>query len=465
MRAPVRIRDPIHGTQRVTKSEIAVIDCRAVQRLRGIKQLGLADLAYPGATHTRYAHALGVMHLAGRMFDAVTLDMWLDPADHHRLRTTVRLAALFHDLGHAPLSHSTELLMPPLAELKLGPWAGGHPGRRATHEDYTLAILLSSGLSELVRERFDDQGVAVEDVASILSDHPPSDFSRRFVIDGRDWRPLLRQCVSSELDADRMDYLLRDSYYAGVPYGRYDLEWLLEHLRPVERPPASENGPRPLHLGLASRASFGFEDYLLSRYHMFLAVYLHHVPVGYELMLDALNREEAEGADAMKLPADVDAYLEWDDLHFFYLLRRSSNPWARRLVERRGFRLLVERTQQDSEQEPLRRGQLPIREVVERLRSEGIAVRAHDVKGKLSKYFSPEMSFDPIQTPHLPGLAPSREEAPTPTLFVVEEGRAVPLEAHVALYRRYRDEVSLERVYVAPEDMDRARMLLEQMEP
>lgn len=462
MRPTVRIRDPIHGTQKVTKGELAIIDHRAVQRLRGIKQLGLADLAYPGATHTRYAHALGVMHVAGRVFDTVTADHDLGASDALRLRTTLRLAALFHDLGHAPLSHSTELLMPSVEALGLGAWCARPKGqdgqpRQANHEDYTLAIVLASPLTPVIEANVGELGVEPEDVGALLTDHPPADRLDRFVVDGRDWRPILRQCVSSELDVDRMDYLLRDSYFAGVPYGRFDLEWLIENLRPVER--ARKEGPAAVHLGLAGRASFGFEDFLLSRFHMFLAVYLHHVPVGYELMLRGLADEDAK---EFELPGDVESYLEWDDLEFFHRLRRSERPWARRLVERRAFRLLLEHKQQDDDEaDRLLRGRVSPQKLVGALQEAGIPVAFHEVKGRLSKYFRPTAdTTDPESTPHLPGFAPPRDETPGPGLYVIEEGRVVPLEAHVALYRRYRGAVSLERVYVAPEQMDEARDIM-----
>ncbi len=455
VRETVRIRDPIHGTQRLSRDELAVVDHRAVQRLRGIKQLGLADLAYPGATHTRYAHALGVMHLAGRVFDAVTVDLDLSRADRERLRTALRLAALFHDLGHAPLSHSTEFLMPPVTDLSLGPWRPGKAGRTATHEDYTLGVVLRSDLSERIGQRMAEVQVGPEEVAGLLTDQPPPEHAAAYVVGGRDYRPFLRQCVSSELDVDRMDYLLRDSYFAGVPYGRFDLEWLTENLRIVERP-GQDGSPRRLHLGLAARASFGFEDYLLSRLHMFLAVYLHHVPVGYELMLEGIA-DEGE----LRLPADIDAYLGWDDMHFFQRLRASSDPWARRIVERRGYRRLIEHKRQDEAPDPLGLGRIPLHDLQEALSEAGIQSRHHAVKSRLSKYFHAEQrAVDPDRVPHLPGLGPTREEAQSPPLFVVEDDRAVPLEEHVALYRRYRSEVSLERVYVPPEQLDEARALL-----
>ncbi|MBX2812448.1 MAG: HD domain-containing protein [Myxococcales bacterium] len=458
MQSSVRIRDPIHGTQRATRAEIAIIEHRAVQRLRYIKQLGMADLAYPGATHTRYAHALGVMHVAGRIFDAVNSPISLHPADRTRLRSTLRLAALFHDLGHPPLSHSTELLMPSVDQLNLGPWQTGRPHRRATHEDYTLKIVLDSDLTQLIEERMNHAGIKATDLANLLTDHPPPETASRFVLGGYNWRPFLRQCIASELDADRMDYLLRDSYFAGVPYGRYDLEWLLENLRLVERPAPSDEEARPLHLGLSARASFGFEDYLLSRYHMFLAVYLHHVPVGYELMLERLK---AGGCPDFILPSSISEYLRWDDVHFFHLLRNANDPWAKRIAERKGFRLLVEHKQQDDEPDPLHTGRIPLRNILAALDENRIAYLTQAVKSRLSKYFEARtQSVDLKKTPPLPGIILQDKEMGSPTIYVVEDERAVPLETHVALYRRYRGEVSLERIYVSPEQLDPAKEVI-----
>src|SRR5213079_3211826 len=111
----MHIRDPIHGAIEITADERALVDSPQYQRLRNVKQLGFADLAFPGATHTRYAHGLGAMAVATKVFDALGLE--LDPEDRDRFRQTLRLAVLFHDLGHAPLSHATERIMPPVADL------------------------------------------------------------------------------------------------------------------------------------------------------------------------------------------------------------------------------------------------------------------------------------------------------------------------------------------------------------
>src|SRR5438270_11390975 len=124
----MHIRDPIHGAIEISADERALVDTPQYQRLRNVKQLGFADLAFPGATHTRYAHGLGAMAVATRVFDARWPKLELEAADRERLRQLLRLAVLFHDLGHAPLSHATERMMPPAAELRLPAWVRDHHG-------------------------------------------------------------------------------------------------------------------------------------------------------------------------------------------------------------------------------------------------------------------------------------------------------------------------------------------------
>src|SRR5438552_16374783 len=113
----MHIRDPIHGAIEITADERALVDSPQYQRLRNVKQLGFADLAFPGATHTRYAHGLGAMAVATRVFDALAPKLELASADRERSRHTLRPSVLFHDLGHAPPSHATERLMPTAGDL------------------------------------------------------------------------------------------------------------------------------------------------------------------------------------------------------------------------------------------------------------------------------------------------------------------------------------------------------------
>src|SRR3984893_12491663 len=168
----MHIRDPIHGAIELTPDERALVDSPQYQRLRNVKQLGFADLAFPGATHTRYAHGLGAMAMATKVFDAVAPQLALDADDRARFRQTLRLAVLFHDLGHAPLSHATEAIMPPVADLRVPEWARESGTRRAGHEDYTLKLVLDSALAAEIRRRFSSGGIEPEHIAGLICGRP-----------------------------------------------------------------------------------------------------------------------------------------------------------------------------------------------------------------------------------------------------------------------------------------------------
>ena len=216
----MEIKDPIHGSIEVNSSEVAVIDSREFQRLRSIKQLGFAEFSFPGATHNRYIHSVGVMHLAGRAFDSVFRTFEFSSADARaRLRQTVRLGALLHDIGHGPLSHTTEETMPSVDALQIDAYKHRKPkpgmllnrGRRATHEDYSIKFLTDSALTEILRANF--KSIDPLHIACLIDRalEVPDDF---FFDHGLDLRPVLSQIVSSEMDVDRMDYLERDAYSA-----------------------------------------------------------------------------------------------------------------------------------------------------------------------------------------------------------------------------------------------------------
>ena len=151
----MEVRDPIHGGVELDEAEAALIHEPFVQRLRMIKQVGFSNLPFPGANHSRFAHALGVMHVAGQAFDHAYRGWpFADPGARERFRAAVRLAALSHDLGHAPFSHCTEFAMPPVRELGLA-WYRHDPGeRRATHEDFTIAILEHTSTGRCIDRSF-----------------------------------------------------------------------------------------------------------------------------------------------------------------------------------------------------------------------------------------------------------------------------------------------------------------------
>lgn len=320
----MEIRDPVHGSIEITKAETMILDLPLVQRLRRVKQLGFAENIFPGATHTRFLHSIGAMHLAGYAFEHISKGLSFIPDSQlGRLKTTLRLAALLHDIGHPPLSHVGERLLPPAEEI-------GGKGE-TTHEMMTVFLILHSEIADAIRDGFREIGVTPEDVASVLSG-TPIDGEGRFLFDNIDVLPVLSQLISSELDVDRMDYLLRDSYFTGVSYGRFEKDWLLTHLSAVKI-------DNMMCLALDSNAILAFEDFLLSRYHMFLTVYFHRKVIGFERLLQKFI--SSDGME-IRLPSDPNAFAMWDDQCLLNKIRQSENHWAKRIIQLKPLKCAIE---------------------------------------------------------------------------------------------------------------------------
>lgn len=424
----MEVRDPIYGAIGVTPSEERVVDDRFVQRLRHIKQVGFSELAFPGAVHSRYNHSIGVMHLAARAFDSALGDFsFSSPARREELRACVRLAALLHDVGHAPFSHCTEFAMPPLRTLGIVAYREGvlqqRGERRATHEDYTVAIV-DQAMAELIGLNF---AFTSRHVAALISREVElgDDF---FVDQGLDLRDLLSQIVSSELDVDRLDYLVRDSYFSGARYGMVDTHWLLSNL-------AAHIHDGHVSLALDRRALYAFDDFLISRYHMFVMVYFHHKSVVYEEML---KRYFTSPSCPYQLPSDLESYLGVDDIHLWAHLRGSSDPWAQDLVAGRHWKRVLELHGTPES--------VDASWALARLGQHGIDSLTASSVGKLSRYTV---------------FGQKRDSAPP--IFVTGglSGEAVtPLSEATAIFERYQDERRISRVYVAPSDQGRAKELL-----
>lgn len=420
---PHEIRDPLHGAIPVDGAEIAVIDHPIVQRLRGIRQLGFAHLAFPGATHTRFLHSLGAMHLAGRAFDACFRDdPFGDPGRRRQLRRCVRMAALCHDLGHPPFSHAVEFALPALGELGLEARHGGGSGRRASHEDYTLLLLTQSPLAATIDANF---AFTAAHVAALISGsvQVADDF---FVEDGCDLRALLSQLISSELDVDRLDYLVRDSVFTGAKYGEVDTGWLISHLtRHVD---AEDR----VCLALDGRALYALDDFLMARFHMFLMVYFHQKSAVYEEML---KRTIAAQQPTWTLPADPAGYARTDDAWLWDWLRRRSDPWARRIIDFNPYKVALEVHGTPEEAALEQRTAL--------LRAEGVDAIARAERGVL-------------QRPPKPGA---------PDIYVVDHPRGgarrvLRLQEATRALNRDGLVASISRIYVPPEDVQRSRDLL-----
>ncbi|MCB9746536.1 MAG: HD domain-containing protein [Alphaproteobacteria bacterium] len=431
----MEIRDPIHGAIPVSAAELSVVDHPHVQRLRNIKQMGFSELSFPGASHSRYLHSLGVMHLAGRAFDnAFKRHVFSGEAARAAYRQCVRLAALLHDVGHAPFSHCTEFAMPALGALPLAAAGVYRPevfarraAQRASHEDYTVAAVTCSRLSAVISAGFP---FTPRHVAALISREVAvgDDF---FVDGGRDHRAVLSQIISSELDVDRLDYLVRDSYFSGARYGEIDVNWLLSNLR-------VHVSDSDVSLALDRRAIYAFDDFMVARYHMFVMVYFHHKSVVYEEMLK--RWVTGPGGAEFELPAEIEAYLDIDDVRMWMTLRDSVDPWARGLALRDPWRRVVElhgRPEQVDVQPPIRQ-----------LAEAGIDTLSASSVGKLSRY-----------------SAFGQKRGGAPPIYVIDETRppgeqVTGIEEATGIFERYQDERCIARVYVAPAERERARTVL-----
>ena len=417
----ISIHDPIHGTIDVTPIEIKLVDSRPFQRLRHIKQLGFSHLAFPGATHTRYAHSLGAMQMATTMAEKIMEPLKLSRLEHVRLRQMLRLAVLFHDIGHAPFSHVTERVMPSVAALNIGDWVN-NASRQATHEDYTVKLLVDSELTDLIHRQVGDLDISGEVLAALVMGTEPPGQSGAFIFDGKNLLPLMHQIVSGEMDADRMDYLRRDAYCCGVSYGQFDHMWLTANLTAVE-----EAGK--WQLALKHRGVWAFENFLLARYHMFLAVYLHHTPVCFDNMLGRFF-ESGE----YELPGDTEGYLQTDDVHLTYHLRQSTDRWAQCVANRRPYRMLVE--QHNFGPEPVDS------ELDLRLKAANVNYFKSRSKSVLSKYVRGSQKSTPLMV-----LEP-------------EIGRISPIEQYTPLFERFATVTGVNRVYCEPGKYKEALQIL-----
>lgn len=423
----MEFRDPIHGAIELDPLETALVRDPWIQRLRTVGQMGFSPVAFPGATHSRFMHSLGVLHLAGVAFDRAYRDWKFEhPESRSVLRRCVRAAALCHDLGHPPYSHSMEFAMPAVSALGLR-WGGAsRSGRRATHEDYTLAILEHTSLGRCI-----DEGApfSAKHVAALIN--AEVDVTDDLFVDGGcDHRRLLSQIISSELDVDRLDYLPRDAFFSGARYGQVDTGWLISNL--VAWPDGDQ-----ATLGLEGRAVYAFDHFLLARHHMFLMVYFHHKSVVYDELLK--RHVESVGASAV-LPADLDAYLRYDDVWVGARLREHRGEWAQRIATHAPYARLLERHSS--------LGGVDVDAATQVLRASGVDVIAAASRGRLSKTV----------------MGQKRRNAPEICVLERTQGlpieRVRPLSESSQVFVRYADERVIERLYVAPEQEKEAKALL-----
>jgi hypothetical protein len=296
---------------------VDLIDTPEFQRLRRIKQLGLALFTYQGAEHSRFAHSLGVLHLMTRVLDRL--------GERHKIgeedRAVARAAALLHDIGHGSFSHVMEKVL------------------NFHHEALTVEAVLSNET----------------EVGRVLRSYAPNMPERvASVIEGRFQPAALAQLVSSQLDVDRMDYLLRDSLMTGAKYGIYDLEWIINALA------IDEANDR---IYVEARGLYAVEEYLQARYYMFRQVYFHRTLRSAEAVLRSTLRRALELVDQgrevwcapgtafekvlRREPLTIQEHLEMDDSDIIFHLKQWQrvnddvlSDLSRRFIGRRLFKAI-----------------------------------------------------------------------------------------------------------------------------
>lgn len=265
-----------------------------MQRLRRLRQLGLAYVAFPSAEHSRFTHALGALAMGTRAFDELARnapDRFGDPVHAAYQRRLVRAALLLHDIGHGPFSHSCESVLGVRHEARTG--------------DLIRLPEVAAGIADL--------DVDASDVLALIVGDPDNRY------------PALRELVSGpNLDADRMDYLLRDAYFTGVSNGRYDAEQLIGSLRVLER-------DGRLVVGIDRRGVVALESFVMARYMMFASVYFHHTTRMFEHILHDVLRDLWPNPHALD---PIEEFLRWDDFRVLNALDEARSEAARALRNR-----------------------------------------------------------------------------------------------------------------------------------
>ena len=295
------IKDPVHGYVYITEQEKEIIDSYPVQRLHRLRQLAGSEYVYPGANHTRFEHSIGVMYLASRVVENSGISQYISE-DEAKL---VKIAGLLHDVGHGPFSHVFEHLL----DRELG----------KTHEDLTTWIIENSELKEILRRN----GYHPEEVGKLAV--------------GRLHRPkkaFLDQIISSAVDVDKQDFIVRDTHHTGAEYGFVDISRLIHALDVL-------GGNLAVDLGALS----ALESLIIARMESFRSIYFHRVGRAAQIML-AMAMEKANGELGFTRFKTPDEYMAMDDYTVWTALKncKKSNAIIRDLERRRLLKCAYERT-------------------------------------------------------------------------------------------------------------------------
>ncbi|MCK4348747.1 MAG: HD domain-containing protein [Thermoplasmatales archaeon] len=411
------IRDPIYGFITFNDWEKEIINHPCFQRLRRIRQLSLTDLVYPGAMHTRFEHSLGVMHLATTMFDSIVTnpdnlgilkrELDYDEAGVKRDRQIIRFAGLLHDIGHAPFSHSSETIMP----------RNSQTGKPYKHEDYGAAIIKGPLRDVLENHSINNNyHIRAEEIAAFIERNPQTSGERIF------WKVF----ISSQLDADRGDYLLRDSYHIGVKYGIYDHSRLMNTLA-LGVDPESQ---MPV-LGIDRGGWHIAESIVLARYQLFTQVYFHKTRRAYDYHLKEAAKVAIPGGQ-LPAPNNVEEFLKFDDITLCSLFKnRNDDINCNSITSRDHIRVYRE-----TPETPKLEDEKEIERVKQALTDENIWYYEDRAEGLWYK---------------LKGS----EEGTTEIRIIQDDGKIQPLEDLSSVVRNI-GEIKKIRIYVKPREKEKA---------
>jgi HD superfamily phosphohydrolase len=295
------IKDPVHGYVYITEDEKGIIDTYPMQRLRRLRQLAGSEYVYPGANHTRFEHSLGVMYLSGQ----VLVNPNISKVAGSEEVDMCRISALLHDCGHGPFSHVFEHLLQ--KEL------------HKTHEDMTAWLVEKSEVADkLAKIGYNPKEIAALAVGKLH----------------RKDRAFLDQIISSAVDVDKMDFIVRDTYHTGAEYGFIDVYRLIHALDLLGENLAVELG-----------ALSALEAFVIARIESFKSIYFHRVGRAAQIMLSlAMEKADKElGLTAFKTPEE---YLAIDDYTIWGALKKckASNEIISNLENRRMLKCAYERT-------------------------------------------------------------------------------------------------------------------------
>ena len=354
-------RDPIYDLIYFNKEEDApileIIDTPEFQRLRRIKQLGLSSYTYTSSNHDRFSHSIGVCFLAGIMIENLNFENAIvkEPdetftLDKKQVKLLVRLAAILHDIGHGPFSHAFERAIKSKVEKHVS-------ASIQIHEDYSIKIL-STGRIKSIIENIKDETIrknGIKWVCDILEG----------TFAGPKW---VKEIISSQFDADRIDYLLRDAYMCGVKYAAFDWEWIFRNMFIGDIP---GNGEGILIDG--SKGTHSLESFIVSRYHMYEQVYFHKTTRGFEAVINSifkrigflldnklLTEKDFLGPYFLNFLSDynsIEDYLQLDDYymisHFHHWSKTNTDPILKDLcrcfVDRQPFKMIKVNTNREED--------------------------------------------------------------------------------------------------------------------